>query len=337
MSVGAVPQARASLARTLSDLVGRPHRRAIVVGASKNPNAKITVLLFPDGADRPDLAVKVPTTDLAAKAVDDERRVLTALEEALPVRIAATVPRVVDTVEIGGRSSLVMTALPGIPLQATYHRWRHTARPRTVTADFRAAAIWLADFQDATRAGLSPGETDGVARLHTRFGDDPRIAAVIRVLEPIASRLRAERIPSTGVHGDFWSGNLLASGDAVTGVVDWEAGRLEGEPVRDLARFALAYALYLDRHARAGRPVAGHRFRADRWGAGIVYAIDGEGWFPELFRGFLREGLTRLGVSSERWRDAAVTGIAEVAAFADDDGFALRHLELFIRMAGGAG
>jgi hypothetical protein len=107
-----------------------------------------------------------------------------------------------------------------------------------------------------------------------------------------------------------------------------------GEPVRDLARFALMYALYLDRRTRAGRRVAGHaELRSGTWGAGVDYALDGSGWFPDLFSRFLSEGLTRLGASPASWRDAALAGIAEVAAFTDHDEFARRHLELFRRLA----
>src|SRR5260370_42521195 len=83
--------------------------------------------------------------------------------------------------------------------------------------------------------------------------------------------------------GDFWAGNVLVTGSAVTGGVDWPAGMLSGEPLTDVARFALSYALYLDRHTRPGRPVAGHPgLRADIWGAGIRDAIAGEQWLGRI-------------------------------------------------------
>ena len=53
-----------------------------------------------------------------------------------------------------------------------------------------------------------------------------------------------------------------------------------------LARFALMYALYRDR-GRSRVPGNG-RPSHDAWGAGVVHAFDGRGWFPDLFRGFLR-------------------------------------------------
>jgi phosphotransferase family enzyme len=141
-------------------------------------------------------------------------------------------------------------------------------------------------------------------------------------------------VPRTSVHGDLWFANILLSRGRVSGVVDWEDGSVSGEPVRDLVRFALMYALFLDRRTRPGRRVAGHSgLRAGIWGAAVEYAIDGKGWFPELFRRFLQDGLARLGASPSSWRDAALAGIAEVAAFTDDARYARHHLDLFRRLA----
>ena len=112
------------------------------------------------------------------------------------------------------------------------------------------------------------------------------------------------------------------------------AGMVAGDPVRDLARFALSYALYLDRHTRPGRAVAGHSgLTAGNWGAGIEYAIGGEGWFPDLFRSFLQNGLVRLGADPERWRDAVLAGLVDVAATADHIEFARSHWRLFDRLS----
>src|SRR5512132_1314511 len=50
---------------SLDAFVERTRMRALVIGTSKDPNAKITMLLFPRGDARPALAVKIPTTDEA--------------------------------------------------------------------------------------------------------------------------------------------------------------------------------------------------------------------------------------------------------------------------------
>jgi len=62
------------------------------------------------------------------------------------------------------------------------------------------------------------------------------------------------------IHGDFWSRNLLMSGSAAAGVVDWEHFSPSGSPFEDLFRFPLTYGRdlrdstvlrYLQRYARA--------------------------------------------------------------------------------------
>jgi aminoglycoside phosphotransferase (APT) family kinase protein len=320
---------------SLLEFVAASGLQSLVVGASKNPNAKITVLLVSPASGQPVLALKVPTTDAAARAVEAEARVLVALEE-LPPGVMETIPRIVDTVEFDGRPGIVMTAVEGTPMTTSYQRWRHTARSARVAAHFAAVGSWLGAAQRATAGELAPLDMDGEAlsRLSSRFSEDPLVDDAVDQLGEIYARLRRNTVPRTAVHGDLWFGNVLLSGGRVSGVVDWEAGATSGEPVRDLVRFALMYALFLDRRTRPGRRVTGHPgLRAGDWGAGVEYAFDGTGWFPELFRQFLREGLDRLGASPTSWRDAALAGIAEVAAFADHDEFARLHLQLFRRLA----
>jgi aminoglycoside phosphotransferase len=321
---------------SLHGFVERSQMRTLVIGTSKDPNAKITMLLLPCGTDRPVLAVKIPTTDEAERAVHREGRVLAELRGNCRRSVLGTIPRVVDLLEYRGRRALVATAVPGVPMSALYLRWRHTARRRTVDADFSAAARWIAAFQAGTaRQIASMDVTSDVARsLTNRFGGHASTESCIAMLGEIGERLKTNRTPRTTVHGDLWFGNMLISGGQVSGVVDWELGLAAGEPARDLARFALMYALYLERGG--GGRLAGHRNRRRVWGAGVVHAFEGRGWFPDIFRGFLRDGLDRLGASPASWRDVALAGIAEVAATTDDPEFARNHLELFHRIASSA-
>jgi hypothetical protein len=193
-----------------------------------------------------------------------------------------------------------------------------------VADDFAAVGAGLAELQLATAAEPAALDIDPGGELPP---------ADLETLAPIRARLRRERVRTTAVHGDLWLGNILVKNGRVSGVVDWESGALRGQPVRDLVRFALTYALYLDRRTRPGGRVKGHPgLRAGRFGAPLEYSLDGEGWFPELFREFICEGLARLGASPAVWRDACLAGIAEVAAQADDRQFARRHLEVFRRL-----
>jgi len=321
--------------RPLWEYVRASGLRSLVVCASKNPNAKIIVLLVSPTTGRPELAVKVPTTDPAADTVETERRLLSELDGLGPT-LAATIPRAVDAVDFDGRVGLVMTALDGVPMKTSYLRWRHVARPARVAADFDAIERWTAELHRRTAGPSAPLDMEtGVApRLESRFRDVPELGDDLERLAEICAQLRREATPRTAVHGDLWLGNVFLHGRDVSGVVDWEDGAAAGEPVRDLVRFALMYALFLDRRTKVGRRVAGHRaLRAGEWGAGVAYALDGTGWFPDLFRRFLQNGLARLGASAAMWRDAALAGLAETAAFTDDDDFARLHLELFRRLA----
>jgi hypothetical protein len=318
-------------AKAMLDL---PGMETLVVALSKDPNAKLTVLLIPRGSPRPTLAIKVPTTPVAATTIAAEREILSALHSRLPDAIRASVPRLEDFQEAPA-GPLVTTALSGSPMTTRYHAWRHLATPSAVRADFLAVEAWLANFQGATAGPREPVDMDGGAAeaLRRRFADDPGLSKSLASLGAIYARLRTTSTPRTAVHGDFWFGNLLLVGDQISGVIDWEAATACGEPVRDLVRFALSYSLYLDRHSRAGRGVAGHRgLRAGEWGSGVKWALDGEGWFPDLAREFVRSGLARLGADPDHWREAMLAGLAEVAATADHLEFARQHWRLFERL-----
>jgi aminoglycoside phosphotransferase (APT) family kinase protein len=321
---------------SLYDFVAASGLHSVVVGTSKDPNAKITLLLVSPETRRPVLAVKAPTTDAAARAVEEERRLLVHLHEHRAAGLLDAIPRVVDSVEFDGRPALVMTAVPGTPMTTSYRRRRHTASYGSVAADFAAAESWLADFQRATSGKAAAMDMDGgvASRLRARFPDDEPLNVDLESLRGICDRLGENVAVRTGVHGDLWFGNMLLSGGGVSGVVDWELGASEGEPARDLVRFALMYALYLDWRIRPNRRVPGHAgLRACSWGAGVEFALEGNGWFPDLFRSFLQRGLARLGASPASWRDAALAGIAEVAARTDDHEFGRRHLQLFRNLA----
>lgn len=322
--------------RSLWDFVQTSGFQCLVVGASKDPNAKVTILLVSPESGLPVLAVKVPTTDRAAVAVDTEWRVLSHLQTLPAGELLDTIPRPIDVLEFDGRQAVVTTAVPGTPMTTSYFRGRHRRSPARVAADFAAVDNWLSSFRRATAGEPSALEMDGgvTDRLRQRFAGEDRLEADLDRLAEIHATLRRETVPRTAVHGDFWFGNLLLADGQVTGVVDWEAGVPSGEPARDLARFALMYALYLGGSARPHRGVPGHpAIRVGAWGAAIEYALDGSGWFPDLFRQFLGDGLARLGASPSAWRGLALAGIAETAAFTDDDEFAHLHLDLFSQFA----
>jgi aminoglycoside phosphotransferase (APT) family kinase protein len=310
--------------------------QTVVLGPSKDPNAKVSVVLVSPATAGAELVVKAATSRAAGFAVERERRTLDAVRALLPEPLRETLPRPVELVEFDGRPAMVATALPGRPMTISYLRRRHTASAGRVASDLETAGAWLAAVQDATATAPAPVRLAGdlCPLLRRRYPDEPRHGVLFEALAELDARLSAAATPRTVVHGDFWFGNVLLDDGRLSGVVDWESADVSGEPVRDLARFALSYALYLDRRTRRGRAVAGHPgLRADRWGSAVEFALDGTGWFPDLFRSSLEDGLRRLGAAPSLWRDVALAGVADLAARSDDDEFARRHLDLFRRLA----
>jgi aminoglycoside phosphotransferase (APT) family kinase protein len=321
-------------ARTaLTDVVNRPGTRVVLLGASRDVNAKVTLVLLDDYG--PAQVVKVPTTTAAADVVHNEGFMLEALSGAQLGRLAATIPRALGYLSADGLPALVTTALTGVPMAVRYHGWRHTRRRRAVRADFAAAGDWLAQLQARSADGAGPVTffDDALAAIAERFPDHTGLPDIRRGFAENAAALALCRTPRTVVHGDYWFGNLLLDGDRLVGVVDWESGELAGEPLRDVARFAVSYALYLDRHTRPGRRVRGHRgLTASAWGEGLVYAVTGTGWFPAVVRDYVGAALERLGLPRDLWRDVLLAGIADVAATADHPQFALDHLDVLTRL-----
>jgi Phosphotransferase enzyme family len=309
--------------------------RSVVLALSKDPNAKITVLQIPDGGGRPTLAIKLPTTPAAQATIAAERAVLAGLRARLPDVALATIPTL-ERVPGLPKHSLVTNALPGSPMTTRYHAWRHLGNQAGVRADFLTVGAWLAGLQSNVTGPRQPVDMDGgmTSLLGRRFSEDPRLDDLLAALGAVHARLGTTSTPRTAVHGDFWFGNVLTTGEQVSGVIDWEAGSACGEPIRDLVRFALTYSLYLDRHSRPGHRVAGHPgLRVGEWGAGIAWAMDGNGWFPDLIRDFVKGGMARLGAEPGLWREAMLAGLAEVAATADHFEFARLHWQLFGRLS----
>jgi len=304
--------------------------RVVGLGPSKDPNAKLTLVLL--GASGARVAVKLATTAQAATALEAERAALVSIRARChSYDVLQTMPEPRPDLFWNGYPALITTAVRGAPMSTHYHRRRHTARHQAVEKDFASSTQWLGALQKSTAGSTARVDFAAgiVEPLCIRYADDLLLPGVLPGLMEVTEALGQHRTPRTAVHGDFWCGNILMDKADVSGVVDWEAATARGEPLRDVARFALSYALYLDRHTRPGQMVDGHPgLVAGPWGAGLTHALFGDGWFPELFRSYLADGLRRLGADPGAWRMLALAGLAEVAATADHPGFARCHLGL---------
>ena len=334
-------------AQAADELLAVDGARGVLLAMSRDPDAKLTYLVptgIPGRLQGTPVAVKIPVSPGAAVAVEHELGVLDELAATSLGALATTVPRCAGVVRIDGRSGLVATALPGRPMSVGYHQWRHTARAERVRSDFQLAGAWLGEFQRRTSTGSAPltWAADVAEQLEARWGGDPFLAVVLGHLHAAQFAFAGCQAPTTAVHGDYWFGNVLVHRGEVSGVIDWEHGSSAGVPLRDLARFALSYSLYLDRHTRPGHRVPGHPgLRRAGFAPGVRYALLGRGWMPAMARSFLRDGLGRLGLPSALWYAVALVGIAEVAATANDEAFGRGHLHLVaelppVRPDGGA-
>lgn len=307
-------------------LAGAGHR-IVVLDHSRDGDGSFILLLFPPGAPEPSIAVKVPTCAASATRVERERDRLHRLRSAPLDGLRATMPQLL---EIGdGLPALVTSAPPGVPMFVSYYRNGHSRAPAAVRADFAAAGAWLAALQSEPTG--APQRLD----LAQSTIDAAESELTHRVLGELRTMLRAHVVTPTVVHGDFWAGNILTRAGAVTGVVDWERANTTGSPVRDLARFAVTYSLYLDRHTRAGRRVAGHPgLRAGAPGGGVGYVITGDSWYPRLVRTFLAAGLRRLNLPRNLAVVVLLAELAAIAAEATDPMFGRAQWRLFYELSG---
>lgn len=309
--------------------------RGLLLSMSKDPDAKLTFLATSGSGLRERVAVKVPTTPRASVAVEAEGRMLVAIRRLPLGAIRDTIPRYVESTGGSGTTVLVSTALPGTPMSVSYHGWLHTARRDAVRADFRRVGDWLRTFQQQTCGAAMPlrwatNVRDDVAG---RWDGHPDLPAALGRLDLAEEMLRDQVLPRTAVHGDLWFGNVLVTDDRVSGVIDWESGTMAGCPLRDLARFALSYCLYLDRHTRPGARVLGHPgLRRNGFGTGVRYGLLGSSWFSATVRDFLASGLEDLGLPRALWYAVALVGLGEVAATANDETFGSDHLGLLARL-----
>ncbi|MCW2614753.1 MAG: hypothetical protein JWN08_1747 [Frankiales bacterium] len=288
-----------------------------VLGVDRAAVARVTMVLF--AADGTPVAVaKCGRAAGAEQALVREHEALRRLGSQLQEPLRGSIPAALLLDRVAGRLVLVQAALPGRPMTTAYYAPGHTSDPSAVAADFTAAGQWLDAFQARTaQPGGEPLEVE-LKRLKTAYRDrvgwSVEEAQLFQEMADRAAAMAAEPLPTVAVHGDFWPGNLLVGRAGLSGVVDWELARPSGHPYRDVLKFPMSYAFYLDRSCPwTGGRVAGHPGREDlsgrwrRFGSwpnllGFGHAWFGAGWFPEQVRAFVeqreqQQGLTPLSRS----------------------------------------
>jgi hypothetical protein len=313
-------------------------RRILLLNHNRDPEARFVMLLFTAGECSPSVAVKVADVTVASR-LRDEEDLLRCVADLAPTSLRPTIPAVLH-LEHRAQPILATTAQRGTSMLVAMNRGIHTRSRAAVQTDFAAASFWLAVLQSKPTgpAAQLDIQTDTIEAACRQLADSPVLLSdVVDGLLALQRRLRRGAVAQTVVHGDYWPGNLLLDRRTLSGVIDWERAEPAGSPVRDLARLAVAYSTYLDRHTRPGRRVAGHRdLLAGAPGGGVTYAMDGTGWYPALVRRYLTEGLKRLDLPPAFGRDVMLAEVAAIAAEATDSSFARGQWRVFRQGCAGA-
>ncbi len=133
-----------------------------------------------------------------------------------------------------GDPAIVMGALPGIvlPRMARGGTW------------LRNAATAIASLHAVPLSAVPP-EIPEWPRLLDRWTPDGLPPALGRAAAEVIAELRhrAGAARRAFCHGDFYVGNLLFSGETLTGIVDWERAKVM-PPGNEVARFRMDLAIH---------------------------------------------------------------------------------------------
>jgi hypothetical protein len=218
--------------------------QALLITPRFRTSRHIVAVLFPPGAQTPELVAKLPRLAGDNEAVAVETLVLS--EVAARGAPTEAIPRVVGFGEAGDRSLLVQSALVGRLLTSARLR-------KDPDRHIGGVLTWLEQLARAT------GTLDGLAAWQTSVAlpleafaaasrGDEEAALVRRTLELTAPLIEA-RIRVGVQHGDLSHPNLILLDGGGVGVVDWELADLHGLPLQDACYF-LAYAVFARARAR---------------------------------------------------------------------------------------
>ncbi|HVL90644.1 MAG TPA: aminoglycoside phosphotransferase family protein [Actinomycetota bacterium] len=311
-----------------------PRVRGGIVAGMYRTAPKVTLMLFDEAGD-PAVVVKVARDVAAEPRLRAEHEALLRFGPDGPHGAFAPRPHAIG--RVAGRLALAEEAFTGRPMTTTYYEPGHVSSRRRVEADFACAGAWLDSFAWATAdraARLGDREIERfveepIARYRAEIGWSPEEAALFSYARAAAERMRGERLPLSGVHGDFWMGNLLVTGGRISGVVDWELAREAVPPFRDIYKFPSSYAFYLDRGMGVrGRVPEHHRYLNGariaspytHWAnaAGFAYAFMSGGWFASLARRWINDRLAMHAIDASFNASFFPVFLAEQAVTLDD-------------------
>jgi len=206
-------------------------------------STRMAVAVLGRDEGEPGAVLKLPTTAEAADGLRREGRMLHALAAEPRVRgWCEFAPRPYALGDVLGQPYRLDRALPGRPPSRTARDDDALAR-----AERRAAAA-IAGLHAGTAARVVVGRELAErwidARIEAAFGRGWRSGSRGERLETLRaelqSGLRGREVVASWIHGDYWLGNVLFSGDgSVAGIVDWDAAAPVDLPVHDVLHLLL--------------------------------------------------------------------------------------------------
>jgi aminoglycoside phosphotransferase (APT) family kinase protein len=188
------------------------------------------------------LLIKLADTAAASDSLDWECRALHALRD--DERLGDwrdLLPEVLAHGRIESTTYIIEERLSGTTLRdrAADQRLLCTAADAIGRLHRATARDAIVGAELLERAVLEPTRmlTDALAR---RRGQRPNIVALERLADDLCASLDGRVSVLSWIHGDYWSGNILANGNGeLSGIIDWEFARPDDIPSFDLATLIL--------------------------------------------------------------------------------------------------
>jgi thymidylate kinase len=236
-----VPRILAGAPRSLA----RRTRGAVIESAELSGTGTAIVRLARAG-ERPCALIKMPLTADGAAGLDREATTLAALRPDPRLGdLRRLLPRTLARGRVLEQPYRVDLPLPGhSPLELVGDP---SARRRLL----EAAAESIAVLHEATASTVRAGDAIVERWVDAPLADLARSGAIrhprfrgraARLREELHGALSGRLLATSWVHGDYWLGNLLYSGDdlALSGIVDWDAAAPAEPPMHDLLHLVLS-------------------------------------------------------------------------------------------------
>ncbi len=210
-----------------------------------DPETPLVFLGFADGSDRPVAVVKAARIESGDALVEREYAQLGAAHAAFPEALRHVIPVPLHLWRVNGRACLLSTAVPGTTeLVNTWGPRAAARRARAIAAALQwSRAVSMRTAREPMRlcAWLDVPDARTILNILSERGWSDE---TLRALEPRVFEASEIEWPAAFVHGDFFAGNLLYEGDALSGVVDW-GGSFERAPIFvDPLTYELSFALH---------------------------------------------------------------------------------------------